>query len=116
MTSNQQASLLHPQVARLDQLNARRNLQYEALRRRCWKIRNSLSQVELQSSQAQQTIARMSQALILASKSQIEAARHVQCIGSKMASLLSSQINSRQVLLVSSNSHSLKVAGYASTS
>ena len=78
MTSNQQASLLHPHVARLDQLNARRKLQYEALKRRCWKMRYSLPQEEQQSSQAQQTIARTSQALIVALKTQMEATRHMQ--------------------------------------
>ena len=78
MTSNQQASLLRPQVTRLDQLNARRKLQYKALKRRCWKIRNSLPQEEQQSSRAQQTIARTSQALILALEGQMEATRHLQ--------------------------------------
>ena len=79
MTSNQQASVLRSdQIARLPQFKARRKMQNEDPIRKCWELRNSLPQEEQEFSQAHQTIARTSQALSLALKSQMEAARHMQ--------------------------------------
>ena len=79
MTSNYQASLLRPeQIARLPQYNARRKMQNENPIGKGWEIRKSLPQEEQESSQAHQTTARTSQALILALKSQMAAARHMQ--------------------------------------
>ena len=79
MTSNQQASLLRPdQIARLPQFNARRRMQNEDPVGKCWEIRNPLPQEEQESCEAHQTAARTSQALILALKSEMAAARHMQ--------------------------------------